>query len=38
MNDENTVTWKEIVVTYIKLISQHLPGQSEENHDRFHSR
>jgi len=24
--------WKEVVVTWIKLLLRHLPGRAEENH------
>jgi hypothetical protein len=25
--------WKEMVMTYLKVLSQHLPGGTEENHE-----
>jgi hypothetical protein len=31
MNDELERTWKETVIAYFKVISQHLPGGTEKN-------
>jgi hypothetical protein len=31
MNDESARTWKVYVVAYFKTLSQHLPGNTEEN-------
>jgi hypothetical protein len=32
MNDEFVRTWKEAAVVYLKLLSQHYFGETEENH------
>jgi hypothetical protein len=29
--------WKESVVAYLKVISQHFPGRTEEYYERFQS-
>jgi hypothetical protein len=29
MNDETQRTWKEVVISYFKVLSQHLPGGAE---------
>jgi hypothetical protein len=29
--------WKGTVMTYFKVLSQHLPGRTEENHDKSQS-
>jgi hypothetical protein len=32
MNDELEGAWKETVVTHLSVLSQHLVGETEENH------
>jgi hypothetical protein len=32
-NNEQERIWKEAVVTYCKVLSRHLPGGTEENHE-----
>jgi hypothetical protein len=29
---------EEVVMTYFKVLLQHLPGRAEENHKKFHPR
>jgi hypothetical protein len=31
-NDESKKMWNEVLVTYFKVLSQHLPEGTEENH------
>jgi len=31
-NTEHVKTWKQAVMTYFKVISQHLPGETDYNH------
>jgi hypothetical protein len=31
-DDELGRTWEEVVITCFKVLSQHLPGRTEENH------
>jgi hypothetical protein len=33
MNNELERTWKEAVMTYLKIMSQHVSGETEENHE-----
>jgi hypothetical protein len=37
-NDELERIWKEVVVTYFKVIFRHLPGETEGNHENPQSR
>jgi hypothetical protein len=32
MNNKFERLWKEAVLAYLRALSQHLPGRSEENH------
>jgi hypothetical protein len=34
MNDELDRIFKEAVVAYFKVLSQHLPGGAKENHEK----
>jgi hypothetical protein len=34
MSDELDTAWKEVAVVYFRVMSQHLPGVIEENHDK----
>jgi hypothetical protein len=34
VNDELERMWKEAVVALFKVLSRHLPGGSEENHEK----
>jgi hypothetical protein len=33
VNNELEKMYKEVVVTYIKLVSRNVPGKTEENHE-----
>jgi hypothetical protein len=37
VNDELVTTWKDAVVVYFKVRSQHCSEETEENNDNFHS-
>jgi hypothetical protein len=37
MNNKLERIWKETVVALFKVLSRHLPGINEENHERFQS-
>jgi hypothetical protein len=37
MNDKFERIWKEVIMAYFKMLSQYLPGGSEENHKNPHS-
>jgi hypothetical protein len=30
--------WKQAAIAYVKLLSQHLAGETEENHEKSQSR
>jgi hypothetical protein len=32
MNHDLEMLWKEVVVTYVTLLTQQLPGENEKNH------
>jgi hypothetical protein len=34
MNDELERIWKEAAVAKVKVLSQHLPGGTEESHEK----
>jgi aspartate/glutamate racemase len=34
VNDESGGMWEEAAVDYFKVLSQHLPGRIEENHEK----
>jgi hypothetical protein len=34
MNEELEIMWKEVLITYSKVLSWHLPGGTVENHKR----
>jgi hypothetical protein len=35
MNNELERVWKEVVVAKFKILFQHLPGGTEENHEKL---
>jgi len=35
VNDELGRTWKESMVVFVKVLSCHLPGRTEENHRKL---
>jgi hypothetical protein len=37
MNDELERIWKEAAVPSFKVLSQHLLGETEENHEKYQS-
>jgi hypothetical protein len=37
MNDDIVRIWKEAVVAYFKVLSRHLPGGTDENHEELES-
>jgi hypothetical protein len=34
MNNHLERIWKEVVMAYLKVLSWHLPGGTEENHEK----
>jgi hypothetical protein len=37
MNDDTVRMWKEEVVAYSKVLSRHLSGGTDENHEKLES-